>query len=127
AKSPGLMLLGVTVLTSMDDRTLHETGVAGRAHEQVSRLAMLGSNHGINGFVASPHEIKALRAQFGDEVTIVVPGIRPPAAAAADQKRVMTPAEAIALGADHLVIGRPITAHARPAEALQQIIAEINQ
>jgi orotidine-5'-phosphate decarboxylase len=127
ARNAGLTLLGVTVLTSMDNAALHETGISGDAAAQVMRLATLGADVGINGFVASPHELKDLRARFGTKATIVVPGIRPSSFAASDQKRVMTPAEAIKLGADFLVIGRPITAHPQPAEALQQIIGEINQ
>lgn len=127
ARNATLTLLGVTVLTSMDDAALRETGISGDAAEQVMRLASLGSDLGINGFVASPHEIKELRARFGPKAKIVVPGIRPPSAAASDQKRVMTPAEAITLGADYLVIGRPITAHPQPAEALQKIIGQLDQ
>jgi orotidine-5'-phosphate decarboxylase len=127
ARNSGLTLLGVTVLTSMDSTTLRGTGVSDDPSEQVLRLATLGSDLGINGFVASPHELQSLRARFGDEVTIVVPGIRPSSAAASDQRRIMTPAEAIKLGADYLVIGRPITAHPQPAEALRQIVAEIDQ
>jgi orotidine-5'-phosphate decarboxylase len=124
ARNAGLTLLGVTVLTSMDDATLHETGISSGATEQVMRLATLGASLGINGFVASPHELKELRARFGAKATIVVPGIRPPSSVTADQKRVMTPAEAIKLGADYLVIGRPITAHPQPEEALREIIRE---
>ncbi len=127
ASNASLTLLGVTVLTSMDDATLHETGISGNASEQVMRLATLGSSAGIKGLVASSHEVEGLRARFGAMTTIVVPGIRPAASDASDQKRVMTPAEAIKLGADYLVIGRPITAHPQPAEALQQILKEINQ
>jgi len=127
ASNAGLTLLGVTVLTSMDDATLHETGISGNASEQVLRLATLGADAGIKGLVASSHEVKELRARFGAKTAIVVPGIRPPSSAASDQKRVMAPAEAIKLGADHIVIGRPITAHPQPVEALQQIVKEINQ
>ena len=73
-------------------RLLQQTGVAGSTTEQVSRLAALGTDQGLKGFVASPHEIKPLRAQFGNKITLVVPGIRPLSSAAGDQKRVMTPA-----------------------------------
>jgi orotidine-5'-phosphate decarboxylase len=109
----------------MDNAALHETGISGDAAEQVMQLATLGADLGINGFVASPHELKELRARFGTKATIVVPGIRPPSSVTSDQKRVMTPAEAIKLGADYLVIGRPITADPKPAEALRKIIRDI--
>jgi orotidine-5'-phosphate decarboxylase len=126
ARNANLTLLGVTVLTSMDNAALHETGVSGDAAEQVMRLATLGAGLGINGFVASPHEIKQIRTRFGAEATLVVPGIRPPTSDNSDQKRVMTPAEAIKLGADYLVVGRPITADPQPADALQRILGEIS-
>jgi orotidine-5'-phosphate decarboxylase len=88
-------------------------------------LAGLGVAAGIRGLIASPHELRALRARLGDEVKIVTPGVRPSWAAADDQKRFMTPREAVQMGADYLVIGRPITAHAQPREALRKIIAEM--
>jgi orotidine-5'-phosphate decarboxylase len=125
ARTPGLRLLGVTVLTSMDKEGLREIGVSHDPAKQVLHLAALGLELGIDGLVASPHELKDLRAVYGPKPTLVVPGIRPSSAANADQRRVMTPAEAVALGADYIVIGRPIIAHAKPAEALQRIIGEI--
>jgi len=118
-------ILGVTVLTSSNERTLRETGISGKIDEQVLRLAKLGVEHGVDGIVASAHEIKPLRAEFGDKIKIVVPGIRPTWTAAGDQKRFMTPREAIEAGADYLVIGRPITAHKNPREALEKILQEL--
>lgn len=123
----GLMwTLGVTVLTSSNEETLHEIGVSDKVPNQVSRLARLGIASGIDGIVASPQEIKALRAEFGDKIKIVVPGIRPNWAEAGDQKRTMTPREAIEAGGDYLVIGRPITGHKDPCEAVSKILNEIN-
>lgn len=125
AKKGNMSILGVTVLTSSTDATLREVGINAKADEQVLRLAKLGVQNGINGIVASAHEIKPLRAEFGDKIKIVVPGIRPSWAEASDQKRTMTPREAIDAGADYLVIGRPITAQKNPKEALEKILAEI--
>ena len=120
------LILGVTVLTSSNEETLRETGVSGKVEDQVLKLARLGVENGIDGIVASPRETKMLRAEFGDKIKIVVPGIRPSWADAGDQKRTMTPLEAIDAGADYLVIGRPITAHKNPKEALERILSEIN-
>ena len=120
-----LFLLGVTVLTSSDEATLRETGVTGSLKEQVVRLAGLGVASGLRGVVASPREIPALRARFGSGLRIVTPGVRPHWASGDDQKRVLTPAEAITAGADFLVIGRPITGASDPAEAAARIISEI--
>lgn len=120
-----LLLLGVTVLTSSDAATLREAGVAGTVEHQVANLAQLGVAAGMRGLVASPHELKSLRAAHGDAVQIVTPGIRPAGAEANDQKRAMTPAEALAAGADYLVIGRPITAAPHPRAALERIVADV--
>ena len=125
ARGNNMMILGVTVLTSATEQTLREIGIAGKVDDQVLRLANLGIAAGIEGVVASPHEIKKLRAEFGDEVKIVVPGIRPSGSESTDQKRVMTPREAIHAGADYLVIGRPVTAHSRPGEAVIKILQEL--
>jgi orotidine-5'-phosphate decarboxylase len=119
------LLLGVTVLTSLDEADLKATGVSGSALDQVLRLADLAVSCGLRGLVCAPQEIAALRARFGHEVTLVVPGIRPAASMAADQKRTLTPAEAIAAGADLLVVGRPITAAPDPRAAALAIAAEI--
>lgn len=124
---PEMLLLGVTVLTSSDEATLREIGVATTVEEQVTRLARLGVDASLRGLVASPHELRALRAlraANGEKVKIVTPGIRPAGANANDQKRAMTPAEALAAGADYLVIGRPITGAPDPRTALEQILAD---
>ena len=118
------LLLGVTVLTSIDEADLRATGVPDKTLDQVLRLADLAVECGLRGLVCSPLEIAPLRQRFGSEVTLVVPGIRP-ASAADDQKRTMTPAEANAAGADYLVVGRPITAAADPRAAALAIDAEI--
>ncbi len=120
-----MLLLGVTVLTSSDTGSLREIGVASAVEEQVTRLAGLGVDAGLRGLVASAHELRALRAAHGDRVKIVTPGIRPAGTEAHDQKRAMTPAEALATGADYLVIGRPITAASDPRAALAQITANV--
>jgi orotidine-5'-phosphate decarboxylase len=122
---PRPWLLGVTVLTSVDDRDLALLGVAGPASEQVLRLADLARTAGLEGVVCSPHEIAALRRRCGADFKLVVPGIRPRSSASDDQKRVMGPKEAAALGADILVIGRPITQASDPRAAALAINAEI--
>ena len=120
-----LLILGVTVLTSANKGMLRETGISDEIDEQVLRLARLGVAKGVDGIVASPHEIKALRTEFGDKIKIVVPGIRPSWSEPGDQKRTMTPREATNAGADYLVIGRPITADKNPREALEKILQEL--
>jgi orotidine-5'-phosphate decarboxylase len=124
-QSGDLLLLGVTLLTSANEQTLREIGIPDKIDNHVLRLAKLGVSAGIGGLVASPREAKMLRAEFGKEIKIVTPGVRPSWAEVADQKRVMTPREALEAGADYLVIGRPITAHPDPAEAVAKILAEI--
>ena len=119
------LVIGVTVLTSLDDEDLKSIGIAASAREQVVRLALLARESGLDGVVCSPHEIAALRVACGADFKLVVPGIRPTWAAAGDQKRIMTPVEAVALGADYVVIGRPITAAAEPAEAARTVVAEL--
>ncbi len=119
-------LLAVTVLTSLDDDDLATQGVADGAAAQVRRLATVATSAGLDGLVASPHEITALRAIVGHRVEIAVPGIRPAGAAVGDQKRVMSPAQAVQAGASLLVIGRPITQAADPLEAARAIRAEID-
>lgn len=116
------MIVGVTVLTSMDDDDLHEIGVTAAAAEQVNNLALLARNSGLSGVVCSPHEIAAIRGACGKDFKLVVPGIRPAGTANGDQKRVMTPAEALALGANYLVIGRPITEAENPKAAAEAIV-----
>src|SRR5438874_12798293 len=126
ARANNMLLLGVTVLTSATEQTLREIGVSGKMDEQVLRLARLGVEAGIDGVVASPHEIKKLRAEFGDKIKIAVQGIRPSWAEPGDQKRFMTPREALEAGADYIGIGRPITTHPRPREAVSKILKELN-
>ena len=118
-------LLAVTVLTSMDRSELTGIGVDVPVAEQVLRLARLALDVGIPGLVCSAEEVIQLRAEFGAQPQLVVPGIRPPASALGDQSRVATPAEAIAAGASKLVVGRPITRAADPAAAFEAMLAEI--
>ena len=120
------LVLGVTVLTSMDDKNLAELGIGGSVQEQVLRLAKLATNAGLRGLVCSPQEIKMLRAELGGTIQLVTPGIRPEWSQANDQKRTMTPAEAIQAGANWLVIGRPITSAAEPKSAAIRILHTIN-
>lgn len=125
ARGDDLTLIGVTVLTSVDQTGLRETGVEGELPRQVERLARLGVESGVRAFVASSREVKMLREQFGPEVKLVIPGVRPSWSETNDQKRVMTPAEALQAGADYLVIGRPVTAHRDPAEAMARICDDL--
>jgi orotidine-5'-phosphate decarboxylase len=119
------LLLGVTILTSLDSAALVPLGIAGPAAERVIELAKLAQTSGLDGVVASAHDVAAIRAACGPELKIVVPGIRPAAADLGDQARVATPAEAVRAGADYLVVGRPITAAADPVAAAQKIRDEI--
>ncbi|MEI6985464.1 MAG: orotidine-5'-phosphate decarboxylase [Rhodospirillaceae bacterium] len=118
-------LLGVTVLTSLTDRELYTVGQAIPVGDQVARLAALAQDAGLDGVVCSPHEIAIVRAQSKPGFTIMVPGIRPASSLYGDQKRVMTPAQALAAGADYLVVGRPITQDKDPAEAARRIAGEL--
>ena len=119
------LVLGVTVLTSLGAEDLAATGLAGPVPDQVMRLARLAQASGLDGVVCSAREAAALRAECGADFKLVVPGIRPAGAAAGDQKRTATPAEAMAAGADYLVIGRPVTGAGDPAQAARTIIDEI--
>lgn len=125
AAGSGLSVLGVTVLTSMDDADLAEAGYARDAAGLVALRAEQAKAAGIGGIVCSPNEARMVRDIVGPALQIVTPGIRPAGAALGDQKRVMGPAEAIAAGATHLVVGRPITAAADPVAAAQAILAEM--
>jgi orotidine-5'-phosphate decarboxylase len=118
-------VVAVTVLTSLDDGDLAMAGVAGGAAAQVARLAGVVRTAGLDGVVASPHETAAVRAAWPG-ATIVVPGVRPAGSDVGDQKRVMTPRDALAAGASVLVIGRPITAAADPAAAAAAIAASLS-
>jgi orotidine-5'-phosphate decarboxylase len=126
ARANNILLLGVTVLTSATEHTLREIGIADKVDDQVLRLASLGVEAGINGIVASPHEINKLRAEFGDKIKIAVQGVRPNWAEPGDQKRFMTPRQAMEAGADYIGIGRPITAHQNPREAIAKILDELH-
>lgn len=119
------LVIAVTVLTSMDDEDLHAVGQNGPAAEQVVRLARLTQDCGLDGVVCSPREITAIRRACGTDFKLVVPGIRPAGAEAGDQKRVMTPRQAIEAGADWLVIGRPITGAGNPAAAARDMLQEL--
>lgn len=118
-------LLAVTVLTSHDDASLSEIGLAGPVASAVERLARLARSSGAHGVVASPHEIAAIRAACGPDFLIVTPGIRPAGTKAGDQARAATPAAALAAGADYLVVGRPILEASDPAGAAAAIVAEM--
>jgi len=118
-------VLAVTVLTSLDASDLADIGVHGLPADQVVRLATLAQRAGLDGVVCAAQEIAALRRECGPDFKLVVPGIRPANSATGDQKRTMTPAEAAGLGADVLVIGRPITNAPDPAAAAQAIAAEL--
>jgi len=120
-----LTILGVTVLTSLDEETLDSIGVMENVEKHVARLAMLGVQCGVGGLVASPREAATLRNKIPGHVKIVTPGIRPTWTTAGDQKRTTTPRAALDAGADYLVIGRPIIADPDPANAVQRVIAEI--
>lgn len=127
AKSTGKRpkLLGVTVLTSMDSADLAAVGMEPNPAAQVRRLANLAKTNGLDGIVCSPEEVAAMRKALGPEFILMVPGIRPSWAAKGDQKRVMTPREAVDAGATYLVIGRPITGAENPADAAKRIADEL--
>jgi orotidine-5'-phosphate decarboxylase len=118
------LVLGVTVLTSLDTPALEEIGYAANAGRQVERLAGLAVRAGLRGLVCSPRELAALRQQLPAQIQLVTPGIRTGAEPADDQKRTLTPKEALAAGADWLVIGRPIYAAPNPRVAAERILAE---
>lgn len=120
------LLIAVTVLTSMDQMTLHQIGVPGRLADQVLNLAKLSQKAGLDGVVCSALEAIDLRNALGDKFLLVTPGIRPANVALNDQTRVMTPALALSFGASYLVIGRPITQAENPLEALEKIYQEIH-
>ena len=125
AKHPPLVL-AVTVLTSFGDADLKDIGVASGAQEQVLRLASLARKAGCGGVVASAREAKAIRQELGPDFAIVTPGVRPAGGSKDDQARVATPSEAMAAGATHIVVGRPITGARDPAAAARAILEEIS-
>ncbi|MCT2530510.1 orotidine-5'-phosphate decarboxylase [SAR92 clade bacterium H921] len=116
-----MQLIAVTVLTSMDDADLLETGVQLSPKDQVMHLAELAQTCGLDGVVCSAQEASALKSRLGADFKLITPGIRLPNSAADDQRRIVSPADAVALGSDYLVIGRPITQSAQPLDTLQQI------
>ena len=122
---PRPQLLGVTGLTRLGEDDLGDVGQAGPLADQVLRLAHLAQSCGLDGVVCSPREIAAIKAACGPDFVLMVPGIRPAWAASGDQKRVMTPGEALAAGADYLVIGRPVTGAQDAAAAARRIVEEI--
>lgn len=119
------LLIAVTVLTSMEQSDLTELGIQLTPEQQVLKLAGLAQKAGLDGVVCSAQEAVLLKQQFGQDFCLVTPGIRPASASQDDQKRVMTPAQAIAAGVDYMVIGRPITKAADPLQALQAIYQEL--
>jgi len=119
------VLLAVTVLTSLDAADLAAIGISATPERQVMRLARLAARSGMDGVVCSPREIAALRGALGRRLTIVAPGVRPPGAVAGDQKRVLAPREAVAAGADYLVVGRPVLQAPDPVAAVHAIAADM--
>jgi orotidine-5'-phosphate decarboxylase len=122
-----LKILAVTVLTSYDDNDLDKAGYRMKVGELAATRAQQACDLGIDGLVCSPEEASNLRKIVGDKMALVTPGIRPAGSATGDQKRIMTPAKAIAAGADYLVVGRPITEAADPKAAAEMIVNEIAQ
>lgn len=122
-----LKILAVTVLTSLNTESLAKMGITTPVADLVLQRAEMAAEAGADGVIASPHEAAAIRARFGGALKIVTPGVRPGGAATDDQKRVMTPAEAIKAGADHLVVGRPIVGADDASQAAKQIAAEISE
>jgi orotidine-5'-phosphate decarboxylase len=124
---PGLLVLGVTVLTSMNGVDLETIGVGGALEDEVVRLARLALTVGCDGIVTSAREASKVRAELGHDFALVTPGVRPAGSKVGDQVRVVTPAEAIAAGATHIVVGRPITEAQDPAAEARAILAEITK
>jgi orotidine-5'-phosphate decarboxylase len=127
AREAPLRILAVTVLTSYDNRDLKAAGYAGSVPELAAERAAQAREIGVDGIVCSAEEAAKVRTVVGPKLMLVTPGIRPPGSASGDQKRIMTPAAAVAAGADYLVVGRPIVAAADPRAAAQAIIAEITR
>jgi orotidine-5'-phosphate decarboxylase len=123
---PELLVLAVTVLTSMDGHDLETIGLGGSLDDSVVRLATLALANGCQGIVTSAREAPSVRARLGDRFAIVTPGVRPAGSSVGDQVRVVTPAEAIAAGASHIVVGRPITEAADPSTEARAILGQIS-
>jgi orotidine-5'-phosphate decarboxylase len=121
------LVLAVTVLTSLSDAELQETGISGRALDQVLRLASLARSSGCGGVVASPREVRELRRELGEGFAIVTPGVRPAGSNQGDQARTATAGEAIVAGASHLVVGRPILEAKHSKEAVESLLREISE
>ncbi|MDX1694222.1 MAG: orotidine-5'-phosphate decarboxylase [Ketobacteraceae bacterium] len=121
----GSLLIAVTVLTSMDKTDLEAIGIAVEPEEQVLRLAGITRDAGLDGVVCSAREAEMLKSRFGEQFRLVTPGIRPADAEAGDQRRVVTPPQALAAGVDYMVIGRPITQAQDPGQALEQILKSL--
>jgi orotidine-5'-phosphate decarboxylase len=119
------LLIGVTVLTSMDESDLKELGISKSVNEQVEYLAKLAKSSGLKGVVCSAQEANMLKAACGNDFKLMTPGIRPEGSSKDDQRRTMTPAEAVTVGVDYMVIGRPITQSPDPAQAVENILASI--
>lgn len=126
-KGEAPLLLAVTVLTSLKEEQLRSIGMDERIFEQVLRLARLAKESGMDGVVCSPQEIDLIKKEFGQDFLVVSPGIRPEWAAAQDQKRILTPGEAMRKGVDYMVIGRPITQASSPADAFLKVVEELNR
>jgi orotidine-5'-phosphate decarboxylase len=124
-RNNGPKLLAVTVLTSFDEATLRQIGMAGSLGSRAVALARLAKRAGMDGVVCSAHEARSIRRACGPKFVILIPGVRPAHAAAQDQSRVATPSEAVRAGANYLVVGRPITAASNPREAALAIVNEI--
>lgn len=122
-----LNILAVTVLTSLTDEDMDETGISGRVTDQALRMAALAQNAGCQGIVSSPREALLIRKSLGEGFAIVTPGIRPAGSDSNDQQRIATPASAIENGASHIVVGRPITHATDPAQAARAIISEMEK
>jgi orotidine-5'-phosphate decarboxylase len=120
-------ILAVTVLTSMDDNDLNETGVPGPLTDHVLHLATMALDAGCDGVVSSAREVRNLRGKLGNDFLAVTPGVRPAGAAHGDQARVVTPAEAVAAGASHIVVGRPITAAQDAAAAVESVLRDMEK
>ncbi|MDD5423419.1 MAG: orotidine-5'-phosphate decarboxylase [Candidatus Omnitrophica bacterium] len=118
-------VLAVTILTSMDEKALSAIGIKDKVEKAVLRLAEMAKSAGLDGVVASPAETALIREKLGKSFLIVTPGVRPAWAAVNDQKRIATPKDAIAAGADFIVVGRPITEASDPAEAVKKILSEM--
>ncbi len=125
--APATRVAAVTILTSLGDADLHAMGVTGPVSDMVLRLSVMSVEAGVRGLVCSPHEVAAVRAEVGPDVTLITPGVRPAGADLHDQARVATPEEAIRAGADLLVIGRPITRAPDPGAAAAAVAASLRR